>query len=198
MFSELGENPGAAGGFTTADPTSDVYFNNGVMSQAAAAAGFWVANINGYQIVSMPDTQSHADPLAKVVSTAQGAWLNNYSERPWTMTFPILGFVMSLSALLFSKLNKPALGLISTSIMLIGVIMTAGVSLFPFIMPSVNNPDISLTIWDAVSSHRTLNIMFVAVVIFIPLILAYTTWCYVKMWRRVTVDEIENNTHGSY
>ncbi|KPZ54217.1 cytochrome d ubiquinol oxidase subunit II [Pseudoalteromonas sp. S3776] len=163
-----------------------------------AAAGFWVANIDGYQIVSMPDTQSHADPLAKVVSTAQGAWLNNYSERPWTMTFPILGFVMALSALLFSKLNKPALGLISTSIMLIGVIMTAGVSLFPFIMPSVNNPDISLTIWDAVSSHRTLNIMFVAVVIFIPLILAYTTWCYVKMWRRVTVDEIENNTHGSY
>ncbi|MDX1360424.1 MAG: cytochrome d ubiquinol oxidase subunit II [Pseudoalteromonas tetraodonis] len=163
-----------------------------------AAAGFWVANINGYQIVSMPDTQSHADPLAKVVSTAKGAWLNNYSERPWTITFPILGFAMAFSALLFSKLNKPALGLISTSFMLIGVIMTAGVSLFPFIMPSVNNPDISLTIWDAVSSHKTLNIMFVAVVIFIPLILAYTTWCYVKMWRRVTVEEIENNTHGSY
>jgi len=163
-----------------------------------AGAGVWVANINGYQIISMPDTQSHADPLAKVVTTAKGAWLNNYSERPWTMTFPILGFVMALSALFFSKINKPALGLISTSVMLIGIIMTAGVSLFPFIMPSINNPDISLTIWDAVSSHKTLNIMFVAVVIFIPLILAYTTWCYVKMWRRVTVDEIENNTHGSY
>ena len=163
-----------------------------------AAAGFWVANLTGYQIVSMPDTQSHADPLAKVVTTAQGAWLSNYSTRPWTMTFPILAFVMALSALLFSKLNKPALGLISTSLMLIGVIMTAGVSLFPFIMPSSNNPNISLTIWDAVSSHKTLNVMFVAVCIFVPLILTYTTWCYVKMWRRVTVEEIENNTHGSY
>ncbi|WP_166379137.1 cytochrome d ubiquinol oxidase subunit II [Pseudoalteromonas sp. Z9A4] len=163
-----------------------------------AGAGFWVANLTGYQIVSMPDTQSHADPLAKVVTTAQGAWLSNYSERPWTMTFPILAFVMALSALLFSKLNKPALGLISTSLMLIGVIMTAGVSLFPFIMPSSNNPNISLTIWDAVSSHKTLNVMFVAVCIFVPLILTYTTWCYVKMWRRVTVEEIENNTHGSY
>jgi len=105
---------------------------------------------------------------------------------------------MALCALLFSKVNKPALGLLATSVMLIGVIMTAGVSLFPFIMPSSNNPDISLTIWDAVSSHRTLNVMFIAVVIFVPLILAYTTWCYVKMWRRVTVDEIENNPHGSY
>lgn len=163
-----------------------------------AAAGVWVANLTGYQIASMGDTQGHADPLAKVVTTAQGAWLNNYSERPWTMTFPILAFAMALCALLFSKLNKPALGLLATSVMLIGVIMTAGVSLFPFIMPSSNNPDISLTIWDAVSSHRTLNVMFIAVVIFVPLILAYTTWCYVKMWRRVTVDEIENNPHGSY
>lgn len=163
-----------------------------------AAAGFWVANLTGYQVVSMADTQSHADPLAKVVTTAQGAWLSNYSDRPWTMTFPILAFAMALSALVFSKLNKPALGLISTSLMLIGVIMTAGVSLFPFIMPSSNNPNISLTIWDAVSSHKTLNVMFVAVCIFVPLILAYTTWCYVKMWRRVTVEEIENNTHGSY
>jgi len=163
-----------------------------------AAAGFWVANLSGYQIVSMGDTQGHADPLAKVVTTAKGAWLNNYTERAWTVTFPVLAFAMALSALVFSKLNKPALGLISTALMLVGVIMTAGVSLFPFIMPSINNPNISLTIWDAVSSHKTLNIMLVAVAIFVPLILAYTTWCYVKMWRRVTVEEIENNTHGSY
>jgi len=163
-----------------------------------AAAGFWVANLSGYQIVSMGDTQGHADPLAKVVTTAKGAWLNNYTERAWTVTFPVLAFVMALSALVFSKLNKPALGLISTALMLVGVIMTAGVSLFPFIMPSINNPNISLTIWDAVSSHKTLNIMLVAVAIFVPLILAYTTWCYVKMWRRVTVEEIETNTHGSY
>ncbi|WP_338109292.1 cytochrome d ubiquinol oxidase subunit II [Pseudoalteromonas marina] len=163
-----------------------------------AAAGFWVANLSGYQIVSMGDTQGHADPLAKVVTTAKGAWLNNYTERAWTVTFPVLAFAMALSALVFSKLNKPALGLISTALMLVGVIMTAGVSLFPFIMPSINNPNISLTIWDAVSSHKTLNIMLVAVAIFVPLILAYTTWCYVKMWRRVTVEEIETNTHGSY
>ena len=163
-----------------------------------AGAGFWVANLSGYQIVSMGDTQGHADPLAKVVTTAKGAWLNNYTERAWTVTFPVLAFAMALSALVFSKLNKPALGLISTALMLVGVIMTAGVSLFPFIMPSINNPNISLTIWDAVSSHKTLNIMLVAVAIFVPLILAYTTWCYVKMWRRVTVEEIETNTHGSY
>lgn len=163
-----------------------------------AIAGFWVANMDGYQIVSMPDTQSYANPIAKVVTSAPGAWLDNYSAMPLTLIFPALGMGMAALAWFFSKVGKPALGLVSSSLMLVGVIMTAGASLFPFVMPSSNNPNVSLTMWDAVSSHMTLNVMFVAAAIFVPLILAYTTWCYVKMWRRVTVHEIENNTHGSY
>jgi cytochrome d ubiquinol oxidase subunit II len=163
-----------------------------------AIAGFWVAGMNGYQIVSMSDTQSYANPLGKVVTSAPGAWLDNYSAMPLTVIFPVLAFGMAVLAWLFSKMGKPALGLVSSSLMLVGVIMTAGASLFPFVMPSSNNPNVSLTMWDAVSSHMTLNVMFIAAAIFVPLILAYTTWCYVKMWRRVTVDEIENNTHGSY
>ena len=163
-----------------------------------ASAGVWVANMDGYQIVSMPDTQSYANPIGKMVTTAPGAWLDNYTAMPLTIIFPALGFAMATLALLFSKMGRPGLGLLSSSVMLVGVIMTAGVSLFPFVMPSSNNPNVSLTMWDAVSSHMTLNVMFVAVAIFIPLILFYTTWCYVKMWRKVTVKEIENNTHGSY
>ncbi|XKF03198.1 cytochrome d ubiquinol oxidase subunit II [Pseudoalteromonas mariniglutinosa] len=163
-----------------------------------AVAGFWVAHMDGYQIIAMPDTQSFANPIAKTVTTAPGAWLDNYTRMPITIIFPVLGFSMAILAIMFSKLAKPALALMSTSIMLIGVIMTAGSAMFPFVMPSSNNPNVSLTMWDAVSSHNTLNVMFIAAVIFVPIILCYTTWCYVKMWRKVTIAEIENNTHGSY
>ncbi|GAC33056.1 cytochrome d ubiquinol oxidase subunit II [Paraglaciecola polaris] len=163
-----------------------------------AVAGIWVSNMDGYQIVSMPDTQGYANPIAKVVTTAPGAWLDNYTAMPLTIIFPSLAFVMAALAVLFSKMGKPALGLVSSSLMLVGVIMTAGASLFPFIMPSSNNPNVSLTMWDAVSSHMTLNVLFIVVVILVPIILFYTTWCYVKMWRKVTVEEIENNPHGSY
>ena len=117
---------------------------------------------------------------------------------PLTMLFPALAFIMAALAIVLSKLQKPAMALIASSLMLAGVILTAGMSMFPFVMPSSNNPNISLTMWDAVSSHMTLNVMFFAAVIFVPLILIYTTWCYVKMWRKVTINEIENNTHGSY
>jgi cytochrome d ubiquinol oxidase subunit II len=197
---------GHAGMWLQLRTDSDVAKRSGVYGRYAlvifmalfAIAGFWVANMDGYQIVSMPDTQSYANPIGKVVTSAPGAWLDNYSAMPLTLIFPVLGMGMAALAWFFSKIGKPALGLVSSSLMLVGVIMTAGASLFPFVMPSSNNPNVSLTMWDAVSSHMTLNVMFVAAAIFVPLILAYTTWCYVKMWRRVTVHEIENNTHGSY
>ena len=59
-------------------------------------------------------------------------------------------------------------------------------------------PNISLTMWDATSSLLTLKIMTVAAIIFVPIILAYTTWCYYKMFGRLTKEQIETNTHSLY
>lgn len=79
-----------------------------------------------------------------------------------------------------------------------GIIATAGLSMFPFVMPSSSNPNSSLTAWDATSSHLTLTVMFWAVVIFLPIVLSYTLWCYVKMWGKVTVEDIEARSHSAY
>ncbi len=70
--------------------------------------------------------------------------------------------------------------------------------MFPFIMPSISDPVSSLTIWDAPSSHLTLTVMFWAAVIFVPIVLSYTIWCYVRMWGRVTLEEIEARSHSAY
>jgi cytochrome d ubiquinol oxidase subunit II len=47
-------------------------------------------------------------------------------------------------------------------------------------MPSSINPTSSLTMWDAVSSHKTLGVMTVAACIFVPIILIYTSWSITK------------------
>ena len=80
----------------------------------------------------------------------------------------------------------------------IGTICTAGFALFPFVFPSSLDPASSLTVWDAVSSHKTLGIMLVVAGIFVPLILLYTLWCYTRMWGRLTDQTIESNPHGLY
>jgi len=81
---------------------------------------------------------------------------------------------------------------------LAGTILTAGFAMFPFIMPSSTVPNVSLTVYDAVSSHRTLNLMFIAVVVFLPIVLAYTSWVYRVLRGKVTEKRIREETHSAY
>jgi cytochrome d ubiquinol oxidase subunit II len=60
------------------------------------------------------------------------------------------------------------------------------VALFPNVMPSVPNPQNSLTIANASSTDTTLSIMTWVAVIFLPLILAYQAFTYWVFRKRVT------------
>ncbi|MGH8756146.1 MAG: cytochrome d ubiquinol oxidase subunit II [Burkholderiales bacterium] len=162
-------------------------------------AGLWIATgIEGYKIISMPSPNAAFTPLAKVVEKAAGAWLNNYTLYPWTIVAPILAIGAAVIALLLSAANRTATAFIFSALSVTGVILTAGLAMFPFIMPSSTSPNSSLTAWDAVSSHRTLQIMFWAMVVFLPLIAAYTSWVYRVLRGKITVQTIRENEHTSY
>ena len=166
---------------------------------AFALAGAWlVSGIDGYRVVSMPALDAIPNPLTKEVVRESGAWLANYALHPWTLLFPQLGIGGALLTLLLSQANRPGLALVTSSLSLSGIILTAGAAMFPFILPSSSDPNSSLIAWDAVSSHLTLTVMFWAAVIFVPIILGYTTWTYYKMWRRVSVEEIRSQDHLAY
>ncbi len=164
-----------------------------------ALAGLWIAyDIDGYKIISMPATDAMPDPLAKVVAPGEGSWLTNYSLYPWMLSAPTLGFVGAIMTILLAKIRRSGLAFITSSLTITGVVLTAGFSLFPFVMPSSTQHNSSLTVWDATSSHLTLTVMFWAAAIFIPIILAYTVWTYRVMWGRVTREHIRKNTHSAY
>ena len=78
------------------------------------------------------------------------------------------------------------------------IILTAGIAMFPFVMPSSTMMNASLTMWDATSSQLTLNVMTWVAVVLVPIILLYTAWCYWKMFGRITKEDIERNTHSLY
>lgn len=113
-------------------------------------------------------------------------------------TIPVLGVVLPLLTILTSRLNKGAWAFLFSSLTLACVILTAGIAMFPFIMPSSTVLSAGLTMWDATSSQRTLNLMTWVAMIFVPIILAYTAWCYWKMFGRITKEDIESNTHSLY
>jgi len=162
-------------------------------------AGIWLMlGIDGYRVVSMPALDAIPNPSVKEVVREAGAWMSNYELYPWTLLFPVLGILGGLATLLLSQANRAASALVTSSVALTGIILTAGSAMFPFIMPSSTDPSSSLIAWDAVSSHLTLTVMFWAAMIFVPIILGYTTWTYAKMWRRVTVQEIKEQDHLAY
>ena len=170
-----------------------------VMMAAFALAGVWLAaGIDGYRIVSMPPADTAFAPLAKAVEKAPGAWLANYSAHPWMMAAPVFGFAGAAIAIVFSAAGRPLAAFVASALSVTGVILTAGFSLFPFIMPSSSNPASSLTVWDAVSSHRTLQVMFWVVVVFLPIVLAYTSWVYRVLRGKITVETIRKNPHTTY
>ena len=176
-----------------------VQIAGGVLIVAFAVAGAWVATgINGFHIVSMPSPDALPNPLAKTVTIVPGGWLSNYSNYPWMIAAPVLGFVGAALTILLASARRPGFAFVTSSLTMAGIILTAGFSMFPFIMPSDTVPSNSLTLWDAPSSLGTLKVMFWAAVIFVPIILAYTTWTYHAMWGKLTVEHIRQHDHEAY
>lgn len=162
-------------------------------------AGIWLAFAGmGYKVTSLIDSNAINSAVTKTVEVSSGAWFNNYDTYPLLWVFPLLGVAAFLLSAFCSKLAKGWQAFVASSLAITGVIMTCGVSMFPFIMPSSSMPNHSLTMWDATSSELTLKIMFVVACIFVPIILAYTAWCYWKMWGRLNRNSISSNSHSLY
>lgn len=165
---------------------------------ALAGLWIWIGDFEYFVIVSQPPLDAMPNPLAKEVALEKGALFNIYSDYPVAMLAPALGILCPLAMALFSKTGKGGLAFFFSALGMTGIISTAGLSMFPFIMPSTTDPRSSLTIWDAPSSHLTLTVMFWAAVIFVPIVLSYTLWCYYRMWGRVTTEEIAARSHSAY
>ena len=163
-----------------------------------SVAGVWLQWIPGYAINSVIDPAALPDPLAKQVVREAGAWMHNYQTQPATLAVPILAYLGIIAALLLAAKGRTLAAFVASSIGIAGVIGTAGVSMFPFILPSSTAPNASLTVWDSVSSHLTLTIMFFATLIFMPIIIAYTSWAYKVMSGKVTAAYVRENSHTAY
>ena len=163
-----------------------------------ALAGVWVIGMDGYVIVGAVATDAVTNPLHKEVVVQAGAWMQNYNLYPWMIAAPVLGLVMSLLTALAAKLGKGWMAFLFSSLAIAGIILTAGFSMFPFVMPSSLEPSQSLTMWDATASFNTLKVMTVVAVVFVPTVLTYTIWTYIKMFGRVSNKHIEDNQQSLY
>jgi cytochrome d ubiquinol oxidase subunit II len=161
-------------------------------------AGVWVANgVTGYSIVGALDTAGASNPLGKQAIAAPGAWMANYRAMPWTWIFPLLGVAGALLSALMLRAGRGGAAIMASGLAIAGIILTEGVAVFPFLLPSSTDPNSSLTLWDASSSHMTLFVMLVVTCLFLPLVILYTSWVYRVLRGKVSPESLEQN-HNSY
>jgi cytochrome bd ubiquinol oxidase subunit II len=161
---------------------------------AFVVAGVWVSvAMGGYRIDTVAATGA-AESALDHVYVSQNGWLENYRVHAlfWLAPGAALVFAFGTRALL--GIGRAGAAFVSSSLTLAATILTAGFALFPFLMPSSEAHNDSLTVWNASSSERTLRIMLLAVVIFLPIILAYTTWVFRVLKGRITLDTVRG--HG--
>ena len=162
-------------------------------------AGLWLSFKEGYVVTSVLDHFAPSSPASgKEVAVEVGAWFKNFNETPALWIFPALVVIGALLNVVASKANRCGFAFFFSVLTMAGVIITAAVSMFPFVMPSSTHPAQSLLMWDATSSELTLTLMFYLALVFVSISLLYTIWSYYKMFGRLDESFVEDNKNTLY
>ncbi|MFZ4528098.1 MAG: cytochrome d ubiquinol oxidase subunit II [Undibacterium curvum] len=169
-----------------------------LLAACLTVGGMLVVDMPGFQISSTIQTGAGLSPLAKSVSRFNGAWWANYKKTPLILLVVGLAYAGIAFGLLGSLTRRAGIAFVGSAVACAGCILMAGLTIFPFVLPSSTHPAHSLTVWDCVSSQRTLNIMFWVALVMTPIVLAYTSWAYRVMRGKVTIAAVQSNSHSMY
>ncbi|MGH8160553.1 MAG: cytochrome d ubiquinol oxidase subunit II [Gammaproteobacteria bacterium] len=168
-----------------------------MMGIAAAAAillfaggGIWVSQLTGYATGAGTDPGMASDPLAGSAVMGKGLWLQHFFAHPAFFIIPFIVVVALLAGLVFVRRGYPRMAWCSGAIAWVATLATFGVATFPMVAPSYADVNQSLTIWNSTSSLLTLSWMLAFTLIFIPLIVFYTNWCFKVMRGKVRPEDI--------
>ena len=165
---------------------------------AYAAAGLWlVLGIPGHALASALATDAPSNPLLKQV-VLQKSWFAGFAAaHPAFWLAPLLALAAAAATIALMSARKYLAAFAASAATICATILSAGMALFPFLLPSSLDPGSGLTIWDASSSKTTLGLMLLSVVVFLPIVLAYTGWVYRVLRGRVSLEHIRSS-HGMY
>lgn len=165
------------------------------------ATGFIVTyHVKGY-VLDFSPIYATGHPLDNIVHMKAGAWIESYQNYWWKIFGPVIAYLGVIICLIASLSRYSLLSFIGSILSVSGAVLTAGFSLFPFIVPSSTNPNQSLTVYNSTSNAFALYIiLFITLILLVP-ILAYKIWAYKTIWgkkRILTADDIDKDPHAFY
>ncbi len=102
----------------------------------------------------------------------------NFQQRPWTMLIVVVNVlaIANIPRAIFARHYGQAF--ISSALTISAMVFLFSMALFPNLVTASNDPSLSLTIYNAASSEKTMTIGLIIAVIGMPFVLAYTAVIY--------------------
>ncbi|HEY7746539.1 MAG TPA: cytochrome d ubiquinol oxidase subunit II [Desulfuromonadales bacterium] len=137
------------------------------------------------------------DPATGSVSLVAGKYLDNLLAMPQVLVMLVAGLAFVIVGVALNRFTPFQRGIwpagFGTVLTCLAVFFLAGYNDTPF-YPSMVEPDSSLSIYNASSSHYTLTMMSY-VALLVPFVLAYIVWVWRQMdARKLTIDEVRGDS----
>jgi cytochrome d ubiquinol oxidase subunit II len=110
--------------------------------------------------------------------------------NPWLFSIVLVNMLAIANIPREFHHNRDWLAFLSSCMAIITLMLLFGLNLFPNLVYSLPNPENSLNIYNAVSSHKTLGIMLVIAGIGVPIVIAYTVCIYWIFRGKVKLDRM--------
>jgi cytochrome d ubiquinol oxidase subunit II len=126
-----------------------------------------------------------------VTITVMPGLLDNYLYSPILFVIPGLALLFIVLLGVFTIRGNPRRAFLFSALSIVGLMSTAGASLFPRLVPALGAPELSLTAFNSSSSELTLTTMLILALCGMPLVIAYTIWAHKKFAYKINPGELE-------
>ncbi len=116
--------------------------------------------------------------------------LANYMAQPVLWLIPVAVIISTVAIGIYNTRNQEFKAFISSSVSIASLMALVGASIFPKLVPAINNPEWSLTIFNASSSSLTLTVMLIMAGLGMPVVIGYTWFVYKHFSGKITEDDL--------
>lgn len=118
--------------------------------------------------------------------------VDRIKENPLFFIFSLINILAIANIPREINLGNDGRAFVSSCVNIICLLALYGVGTYPYVVRAINNPDLSLTIYNSSSSEKTLSILVIIALIGVPLVMSYTAAIYYVFRGKVKMD------HHSY
>ena len=158
--------------------------------------GYLAFKVHGYRLLVFDQMGKLPISQSTYIIDGVGEWITSYEVHPWKFFAPFLLIISWVAMVILNYLDKPRLCFYASALTVMWLIVTVGVTLFPFLIPSSAFATHSVTIWNGVANHYALNIMFILATILMIFTFVYKLLTFSVFWggrETLSREDVQNN-----